>query len=344
MKSSNIADSVFLVNLKYVKLQNITKELFFKCLDENRDVDYFKTKIKKIWDNVDHSYLDQELDKYTELIKEKNIHGKTVVRIAQEGDIFELVPESVIDAKENDFVNKKIKEYKNSQKYVNKLEKDIKNTTSETLKEIKETQKQEYLKLKVQKYTDKIVPYYSVATNDIVRHVELSTYCSMIHNTNLTRAGWNETFKNAEEVGQELFWIPYHPFSCEHCIKFQNRPLTRSEVRSIASRGEKSQGDLLHPNCKCELTFYFPGETKFNRPSYSKGELQEQYDIRQKVNGLTLQKEKLKADIEIQKSLGNENEADKINQQRNAINKKIRELKNELPTASLKKQVIAINR
>lgn len=327
MKSSNIADSVFLVNLKYVKLQNITKELFFKCLDENRDIDYFIMKVKQIWDNVDHSYLDEELDNYTELIRTKNIHDKTVLRIAEEGDIFELVPESVINGVEDKFVSQKIKEYKKAaNSYGYNADKDT------------------YLKKKVSSYSNQIVPYYSVATNDIVRHVELSTYCSMVHNTNLTRAGWNETFKNAEEVGQELFWIPYHPFSCEHCVQFQNRPLTRSEVRSIAARGEKSQGDLLHPNCKCMLSFYFPGETKFNRPSYSKGELQEQYNIRQKVNSLTLKKEKLKGDMKIQDNLGNQDEKDKLNQQRNAINKEIRKLKEALPTTQMKNSVVAINR
>ena len=166
----------------------------------------------------------------------------------------------------------------------------------------------------------------------------------MIHNTNLTRAGWNETYKNAQEVGQELFWIPYHAFSCEHCLQYQNRILTIREVRNIARKGEDTKGDLLHPNCKCELTFYFPGETKFNKPKYSTGELQEQYDIRQKTNSLTLQKEKLKADIKIQKSLGNQDEVDKLNQQRNKINKEIRNLQLDLPTKELQKQVIAINR
>ena len=61
--SSIIADSVFLVNLNYVKLQNKTKELFFKCLDERRTLDYFRTEVRKLWNNVDHSYMDQELDR-----------------------------------------------------------------------------------------------------------------------------------------------------------------------------------------------------------------------------------------------------------------------------------------
>ena len=325
--SSIIADSVFLVNLKYVKLQNETKKLFFKCLEEGRSIDYFKHKVKKLWSNVNHSYLDQEIDKYTDLIRMKNIHDKEVLRITQEGDIFELVPTSTITGVEDKFVNQKIKEYARATKsYAYEVNKDS------------------YLKQKVESYTNQIVPYFSTKTNEKIRDVELSTYASMIHNTNLTRAGWNETFKNAEEVGQELFWIPYHPFSCEHCIQYQNRPLTKQEVRRIAARGENSKGDLLHPNCKCVLTFYIPGITKFNKPRYSKDELQEQYDIRQKINSLTLKKEKLLGDIQIQSSLGNQDEVDKLNSIRNQINKEIRELKAALPTTQMQKEVVVINR
>lgn len=343
MKSSNIADSVFKVNLEYVKLQNETKKLFFRCLDENRDVSYFNAKIREIWGNIDYSFMLDEITDYEALIHERNIEGKEITEVSKQGDIFDLVPLAVIIGIEQKFVKQKEKEYKSSQKYVNKLETDIKNTTSETYKEIKEEQKQEYLKLKVQRYTNQIVPYYSQSTGKRIRDVELSTYCSMIHNTNLTRAGWNQTLKDGDLMDQKKFFIPYHPFSCPHCIEHQNKVFTAKEIMRIAGRVDEQQGDILHPNCKCELTFY-ENRSQFNKPKYSKGELQEQYDIRQKTNSLTLQKEKIKTDMKIQKSLGNQDEVDKLNQQRNSINKEIRNLASELPTTSLKKQVIAINR
>ena len=49
MKNSSkyINDSVFKVNQDYSKLQNKTKELFFKCLEEGRSLDYFEKKIRK---------------------------------------------------------------------------------------------------------------------------------------------------------------------------------------------------------------------------------------------------------------------------------------------------------
>ena len=165
----------------------------------------------------------------------------------------------------------------------------------------------------------------------------------MIHNTNLTRAGWNQTLKDGDLMDQKKFFIPYHPFSCPHCIEHQNKVFTAKEIMKIAGRVDEQLGDILHPNCKCELTFY-ENRSQFNKPKYSKGELQEQYDIRQKTNSLTLQKEKIKTDMKIQKSLGNQDEVDKLNQQRNSINKEIRNLASELPTQALKKQVIAINR
>ena len=48
--------------------------------------------------------------------------------------------------------------------------------------------------------------------------------------------------------------------------------------------------------------------------------------------------------MKIQQSLGNRDEYDKLNAQRNKINKEIRKLQEALPTTQLKKQVVAINR
>ena len=58
MKNSNfIAESVFRVNVKYAKLQNETKELFFRCLDEGQELSYFKAKLEELWGKIDYSFL-----------------------------------------------------------------------------------------------------------------------------------------------------------------------------------------------------------------------------------------------------------------------------------------------
>lgn len=327
MKNSNfIAESVFKVNLDYTRLQNKTKELFFRCLDEERDIEYFNAELEAIWGKIDHTYMNSEITEYESLIHEQNIGKREEITIKKDDWIFALVPVSVIIAVEKKFQKVKEREYKNSKKsYAYKNDKD------------------DYLKLKVAKYNNQIVPYYSQTTGELIRYVQPSTYSSMIHNTNLTRSGWNTTLKDADEVGENRFWIPYHSFSCPHCVGHQNRVLTRREIMNIAGKADEAQGDILHPNCKCEITFY-DKDTKFNKPKYTYGELEEQYDIRQKTNSLTLKKEEILTDMKIQKRLGNQDEVDKLNQQRNRINKEIRDLKEALPTESLKKQVVAINR
>jgi hypothetical protein len=325
MKNSNyIAESVFKVNLNYTRLQNKTKELFFRCLDEGRDIEYFKAELEKLWGKVDHTLMEEEIAEYEAQIHERNTGKKEEIK--NNNWLFALIPVSVIAKTEKKFQKVKEKEYKNSTKsYAYQNNKD------------------EYLKLKVAKYTNQMVPYYSQSTGKLIRYVQPSTYSSMIHNTNLTRSGWNTTLYDADEMGITKFWIPYHSFSCPYCMSHQNRVLTMREVIDIAGSAEEVSGDILHPNCKCEIVFYGK-DTRFNKPDYSDGELEEQYDIRQKVNSLTLRKEEVATDIKIQQRLGNQDEVDKLNQQRNKINKEIRELKGALPTTELRKQVVAINR
>lgn len=330
MKKSNefINESVFKVNLKYTQMQNKTKELFFKCLDEGRSYDYFKKQLEKLWGTLDHKFLQDELLEYEELIHEQNLKVKNVIRENKELiTIAGLISLSKIFSVEEKFKKEKEREYKNSLKsYAYKND------------------KENYLSTKVSKYTNQVVPYYSHKTNEIQRYVQMSTYNAMVHNTNLTRTGWNATLNDAETLGIQEFWIPPHNFSCPVCSMFQGRVLSKREVEFyIGKEAAEQEGDLLHPNCKCVLTIYQSG-MQLRRPSYSESQIEEQYQIRQKVNSLTLKKEEIKTDMKIQKMLGEDGKVDELNQQRNKINSQIRELKEALPTAELKKQVVAINR
>lgn len=326
MKKSNkfINESVFKVNLKYSQMQNKTKELFFKCLDEGRPLEYFEMELEKLWGSLDHAFLQNELLEYAEIIHEQNMRGR-------KGELdkakLTIIPITAMLLMENRFKNVKEREYKNSLK-------------SRAYK----SDKQEYLKIKVDKYTNQVVPYYYHDTNTIQRYVQLSTYNSMAHNTNLTYAGWETTLNDASLLGVNEFYIPPHNFACPICYAFQGRRLSRTEVENyIGLEKVGQQGDILHPNCKCELTIYEYG-TVIQHPQFGVEESKEIYDIRQKVNGLTLKKEEILTDLRIQKRLGNEDKVDDLNTKRNAINSAIRKLKAALPTAELQKQVVAINR
>ena len=107
MKNSSIADKVFAVNLNYVKLQNKTKELFFRCLDENRDLEYFKAKLEKIWGNVDYSYLEEQIAEYQAEIHEENTHQEKTEKGITKG-LFALVPLLVIMNTDKKFQNVKL--------------------------------------------------------------------------------------------------------------------------------------------------------------------------------------------------------------------------------------------
>ena len=331
MKNSSefINKSVFKVNLKYARLQNKTKEIFFKCLNENKSLEDFRNELQKIWGNLDHNFLQDELIEYEEMIHEQNLKGR-VDKVKTESfmeSLLNLVPVSVVIGVEEKFKKIKEREYSNSLK-------------SYAYKHSKE----EYLKMKVPKYTNQVVPYYKKDTNQIQRYVQMSTYNAMIHNTNLTRAGWNTTLNDADDLEINEFWIPPHNFSCPYCAMYQGRVLSREEVELyIGTEAQEQEGDILHPNCKCTLTIY-DGGMPLKRPQYTEAEIEEQYQIRQKVNSLTLKKEEILTDIKIQKMLGNQDEVDDLNSQRRKINSSINELKEALPTAELQRQVVAINR
>lgn len=343
MKKSSeyIAESVYNINAHYTELQNKTKELFFKCLNENRSSEYFRKEVNKLWGNIDHRFMDKQIDKLQELVWENNT--KLAIDIGRidnkfiptkkwviDKEYFKLVPEDQFNQLEREFERQVIKNYDSSLKAIQGQDKEI------------------YLQKKLERYNEEInqtIAYFK--DGEPIRHVQLSTYLSMLHNTNLTRAGWNQTLADSEKLNKDEFIIPYHPFSCPHCYENQNIVLSKAEVENLINmtleEGLESGGELLHPNCKCTLSIYWSGD-QIQPMIYTTEENKNMYDIRQKVNSLTLEKSRIISDMKTQKELGNEEAYDKLNQRRNAINEKIRELKEQLPTESLQKQVGAINR
>ena len=306
--------------------------------------------MEQIWGNIDYTFMEEEISSYEQEIHEQNME-KFGMKKNNTKDILKVATAIGVGILGKNFLDtkKSFDKIQNTEaKFIMQKEKEYQNSLNSLAYKV---DKEEYLKLKVQKYNNQIVPYElhkyidGKKTEEIIgyRYVELSTYASMIHNTNLTRTGWNTTINDAIDMGYTKFIIPYHSFSCPYCIAHQNIPLTLEEVIDLTGDIEEQEGDILHPNCKCSLVIY-DKNIDYLKPSYTKRELEEQYHIRQKTNSLTLQKEKIKTDIKIQQRLGNEDQVDILNQQRNKINKEIRKLKEALPTTELKKQVVAINR
>lgn len=340
MKSSSelISKQVFSVNAFYTKKQNETKILFFKCLKEKKSEEYFSKGVSKIWDGVDHKFMDKQLLKLKELVHSNNIEeALNIGRLKKkydptmdwiiEDEYFRLTPESEFQRFEQRFKNNAENIYNRS---FNSMD----------------SQGETYIDDRMKTYNkdvNQVVSYFDKAGN-VVRQVQLSSYLSMIHNTNLTRAGWNQTIGDSAYLDRTSFIIPYHSFSCPHCLSYQNRILSLDEVmEKIGDTAIDSQGDLLHPNCKCTLSIYWDSSQK-QATRYTEEESKELYKLRQKVNTLTLEKSNLRTDMKIYKDLGDEASADKCRQRINAINRTIRDIKKNLPTDELKKQITAIYR
>lgn len=332
MKSSNIAENVFGVNLKYSRLQNKSKELFFKCLDEGRDVEYFEEELRKIWNINDKNYIENQIIEYRSIIHEINTNKEMTEEEKKNINVIGLAMVLGLILSTNELFKKdKIKEYDlrlNSYAY--------------------KADKQEYLKKLIPKYTNDIKPYYKKGMpktkENMVREVKPSTYNAMVYNTTLTKNGWIQTLNDGLDLGVGYFYVGKHSFSCHYCAKHQDRKMTREECLDILGTAEDGATELLHPNCKCELVFYETGKKLKPYTKKELAEIDEQYHIREKVMALELKKEETVSNMKIARSLGDEGLFDKYNQQRNKINSSIRELQEALPTTELKKQVVAINR
>ena len=241
---------------------NKTKELYFRCLDEGRSAEYFSKEVSKIWDNVDHRFMDKQIAKLQEMVHNNNVEqainlgrfkNKQYLETLDwvyDDEFFKLTPESDFIAFEKRFKKNVITNYEVA------------------INSIKNTDKEEYLLKKMDKYNNQVnqvVAYYHKGTDKLFRYVKLSSYLAMVHNTDLTRSAWNTTLNDASNLGREMFIIPFHPFSCLECYKYQNVPLTRYQVEQLFGVEARQQsGNILHPNCKCTLDIYWSPTQKSN--------------------------------------------------------------------------------
>lgn len=336
--SEEISKNVYLINVYYTNKQNKTKMLYFRCLEEGRSYEYFEQELSKIWDNIDHRFMKKQINKLQKVVNKQNI--EEAINLGRLDDKYKETEYWVIDEEyfrltpESDF-----------KEFEQRFKRNVLTNYKQAKTSLKYTDKETYLSKKIDTYNkgvNQIVSYFN-KQGSIVRKVQLSTYLAMIHNVNLTRSGWNQTMSDSEKLGQNMFIIPYHPFSCPYCQLYQNRPLTKVEVETIIGvEAEEQVGDILHPNCKCTLSIYW-SSLQINKPGYSPWEIEEYYNIRQKVNSLTLEKSNLRTDMKIASFLGEQGKVDTIKSKISVINRNIRSLRSQLPK-ELQKGVTQIKR
>lgn len=340
-KSQIIGKLVFDIVAKYNKRQNDTKLAYFKYLSNGKSVKDFEKVANKLWDNIDHEFMDKQIEKLQKIIHDENVKISVLYNkenkdkgVIEQGNkkYLKLVPESEFNKVEQKFKNRVIKSYSNTKKSSEAMDLDV------------------YLEKKLNIYDKEVnqaVAYFN-KDGGVARHVDISSYLSMLHNTNLTRAGWNTTLNDADRLGAEHFIIPPHPFSCEDCAAMQGIPLSLDDVMSEFGVDGETDGELLHPNCKCTLSILWDNkqleEIRNNALEYDEEDRQEQYEIRQKVNAYSLQRDRIENDRKIAIALGNDGLVDKYDSKIYKLNNKIQNMVNSLPTKALKTQVEAINR
>lgn len=340
-KSQIIGKLVFDMVANYNKRQNETKLAYFKYLSNNKSVKDFEKVANKLWDNIDHEFMDKQIEKLQKIIHNDNVKLAVLYdKLNKDKGVIEqgkkkylkLVPESEFNKVEQKFKNRVIKSYSNAKKSSEAMDIDV------------------YLEKKLNTYDKEVnqaIAYFN-KNGGVARYVDISSYLSMLHNTNLTRAGWNQTLNDADRLGAERFIIPPHPFSCGECAEKQGIPFTLDDIISEFGVDEETDGELLHPNCKCTLSILWDtsqlDEIRKNTLEYDEEDREEQYEIRQKVNAYSLQRDRIENDRNIAKALGNDGLVDKYDSKIYKLNNKIQNMVNSLPTKALKTQVEAINR
>ena len=333
-----IEDRVWETLVKYNRMQLTTKEKFFENLYKRTTVDEYTKGIVELW-NVNHEYMRKEIEelqkmviqrdfKQAELYANKKITERSI-KLENTWKEFEnvdrelwtITPESDFRTLEKRYVNRHIKLYEN-------MLKRYKNSPTEDIAKF------------VKKYDDidKMIPYFSHTTGDIVRYVDLSTYVSMLYNVDLTRSAWNRTIYDAKILGIHLWYLPPHTFACPHCMEYQGYVYTDHEptprevniLRENGKPGEWYKEDAIrgyvgHPNCKHVWTIYFSQE-QIQDDRYDSAEWEEKYENKQKIQSLDLKKSRLLADRRIYNELGQQDLVDKTTEQIKLIREKKKKL------------------
>lgn len=212
MAKYNIYGHVLYSEIEYEKLMNMTERIFINSL-MNR-VPSITEWVDNIWD-VDHEYMIKTLEE----IKRDIIESDMRLYLRFKGtkiNLDEIILKT--DKIPNLYKINRIETFKTvEQKYAKRMSRIYK----ERLETIDNMDEMEYL-------TKQVKDFHKLEQTIVYKNgmsVTPSTYLSMLYNVNLTRAGWNQTFKDADYFERDLMILETHPMSCPHCAPMQRQGL-----------------------------------------------------------------------------------------------------------------------
>ena len=312
--SQEIKDDVHEYKKKTTKFMDKVKTTFFIYLIAKKGVELYNKRVDK-----EYEVYIKDIDKLVKAsMKKFNIKDVDTSKV---NDIMERFKIDKTSVKTED----------------NKYIQVIKKFYSKTLKTLDKEwiSEKDYLSAKVDEFdkVEKVVRYNRIKKDGNFVYFDIASYDSMVFNTNLTRTGIRETIKDSLIRDYDVVYIDPHPFSCPLCQTLQGKFYSITgetavyQGMEIESLEEAQNQGLFHPNC-----------THIPRKAYSEDRVsdkysneiwEEKYNIRQKLNAIELDKERLKSDIAIYERLGNMEKVDKEKQKLKRYNEKIRELKKE---------------
>ena len=338
-----IEDRVWDALIKYNRMELTTKEKFFENLYKRTPIQEYTKGIMELWENNDRSYMDSSIKELQMMVLQKDFNDaimygnkKITTRsiklenqwrefTLKDEDFYPLNPGRDFKTIEERYVNRHIKLYEN-------MLKRFENSTDRA-RDIANFVK-EYDRL------DRIVPYFSHTTGEIIRYVDVATYNSMLFNVNLLRSAWNRSIYDAKLLGNHLWYLNAHPYACPHCMEYQgyvytDHEPTPREINILNQYGKPGEwqkenaieGGIGHPNCKHPWVSYW-SEQQIQDEKYNSSEWEEKYKTQQKIQSLDLKKSRLLADRRIYKELGQQDLVDKTTEQIKRIREKKKELEN----------------
>jgi hypothetical protein len=312
--SQEIKDDVYEYKKKTTKFMDKVKTAFFIYLIAKKGVDLYSKRVDK---------------EYRVYIKDID---KLVKSSMKKFNIKDVDTEAVKDIMER-FKIDRMSTKTEDDKYIQV----IKKFYSKTLKTLDKEwiSEKDYLSAKVDEFdkVEKVVRYDRRKKDGNFVYFDIASYDSMVFNTNLTRTGIRETIKDSLIRDYDVVYIDPHPFSCPLCQSLQGKfysitgETTIYNGMEIESLEEAQSQGLFHPNCTHIPRKAYPEDRVSDR--YTSEIWEERYSIRQKLNAIELDKERLKSDIAIYEKLGNMEQVDKEKQKLKRYNEKIRELKKE---------------
>lgn len=286
-----IAESVEILKNNYLRKMLKTKQLFFKCLQENKTSQEFLSEFSKIWNDLDYRFMRDQKKELEKLIDELN--NVSPINVTKEF-IKTLTTSSFDDV---------------LKKYEKTLERYYESKLSTMENGIND--KDLYLSNFVDKYDNQqaCIPYRT-KEGLIHSYHDIADYSSMLFNTNLTRTAINRTLYDAEYLNKDLVYIPAHNLSCPRCMEWQGRVYSISgKNKRYPKLDEAYSNGMGHPNCK-HITVIYWDKSQLQSDRFDSEEWEDKYRIDQKKKAIKREIKKQNSDLKIYKSLNNQAKID----------------------------------